>query len=392
STSASPWLPPFQTGPTVWITWRTGGSRLKAGVAFASPGSHGARAAPASASRGPAAQWIAPSTPPPSRNDELAALTIASTCSVVMSPLTTSMTAMPPWSQAMTVRDLADTQLKDLHVKCVARDASSTQKRLTAGFVHKEERIVKNAVSRRLGAGLAALAATTFTLAGLGSATPAQAQPQENCLNVEYAITPWSETEHSGGFVASITLTNVCDDPVPDWTLALTLAPGHSLSSGWSADWTATGDNVIATAQSWNQVIAPGSSIIIGFVGVWTGSYQDPSGCVINAAPCDGTTPPVNEEPPTVTLTYPTSTLSYVDGCPLLFTAEASDPDGIDRVEFYVNGVLVGTADTAPYRLEVSRAALPSRAPPFYQYTAFARAYDAGTPPASSDSEPTTFS
>ena len=285
----------------------------------------------------------------------------------------------------MTVRDLADTQLKDLHVKCVARDASSTQKRLTAGFVHKEERIVKNAVSRRLGAGLAALA-------GLGSATPAQAQPQENCLNVEYAITPWSETEHSGGFVASITLTNVCDDPVPDWTLALTLAPGHSLSSGWSADWTATGDNVIATAQSWNQVIAPGSSIIIGFVGVWTGSYQDPSGCVINAAPCDGTTPPVNEEPPTVTLTYPTSTLSYVDGCPLLFTAEASDPDGIDRVEFYVNGVLVGTADTAPYRLEVSRAALPSRAPPFYQYTAFARAYDAGTPPASSDSEPTTFS
>jgi hypothetical protein len=34
---------------------------------------------------GPAARWIAPSTPPPPSNDEFAALTIASTASVVMS-------------------------------------------------------------------------------------------------------------------------------------------------------------------------------------------------------------------------------------------------------------------------------------------------------------------
>src|SRR6266702_3536509 len=38
------------------------------------------------ASSGPAARWIAPSTPPPPSSDALAALTIASTCSLVMSP------------------------------------------------------------------------------------------------------------------------------------------------------------------------------------------------------------------------------------------------------------------------------------------------------------------
>src|SRR5690348_7095043 len=39
---------------------------------------------------GPPLRWIAPSTPPPPSSDELAALTIASTRSAVMSPVTSS--------------------------------------------------------------------------------------------------------------------------------------------------------------------------------------------------------------------------------------------------------------------------------------------------------------
>jgi hypothetical protein len=44
---------------------------------------------------GPAASWIAPSTPPPPSSDEFAALTIASTPSVVMSATMTSSRASP---------------------------------------------------------------------------------------------------------------------------------------------------------------------------------------------------------------------------------------------------------------------------------------------------------
>src|SRR5687767_8849027 len=43
-----------------------------------------------SSSSGPAARWMAPSTPPPPSSDSLAALTIASTASVVMSASITS--------------------------------------------------------------------------------------------------------------------------------------------------------------------------------------------------------------------------------------------------------------------------------------------------------------
>jgi len=55
-------------------------------VTTASPVAQPPMAAHATSSWGPAAAKIAPHTPPPRRSPVLAALTIASTCSVVMSP------------------------------------------------------------------------------------------------------------------------------------------------------------------------------------------------------------------------------------------------------------------------------------------------------------------
>src|SRR5215469_6511471 len=57
-------------------------------VILASPAGHPPRSRHSSSRSGPAARWIAPSTPPPPSKDEFAALTIASTRSVVMSALT----------------------------------------------------------------------------------------------------------------------------------------------------------------------------------------------------------------------------------------------------------------------------------------------------------------
>src|SRR5436305_4455508 len=56
-------------------------------VIRASPVSHPPSVRHSSRSRGPAARWMAPSTPPPPSSDELAALTMASTSSFVMSPV-----------------------------------------------------------------------------------------------------------------------------------------------------------------------------------------------------------------------------------------------------------------------------------------------------------------
>ena len=58
-------------------------------VTLASPVGQPPSARQASSSAGPAALWIAPSTPPPPSNELLAALTIASTRWRVMSPRST---------------------------------------------------------------------------------------------------------------------------------------------------------------------------------------------------------------------------------------------------------------------------------------------------------------
>src|SRR5712672_3073489 len=81
---ASPASPPRQIGPTVWMTCPAG--RRYPRVSRASPGGQPPSVRHSASSSGPAARWIAPSTPPPPSSEVLAALTIASTVSRVMSP------------------------------------------------------------------------------------------------------------------------------------------------------------------------------------------------------------------------------------------------------------------------------------------------------------------
>lgn len=238
---------------------------------------------------------------------------------------------------------------------------------------------------RRNLAGLFISTVAVAVLLGPTLASPAQAQ--SGCVTVDYQATHWSDGPDSGGFQATIVIGNDCLSPVLGWTLALALPDGHTLHQGWSAQWSISGAQVTATPVGWNTVIQPGQSITIGFLGRWTGAYQDPVSCTINGESCGGEDPGGNQ-PPEVELTAPASgTVGVVAPCPLTLTADAIDPDGaIDRVEFYVNGVLVGTDHTAPYQVSTSAGATPVP-----ERVAFARAYDDGTPPLSTDSEPVTF-
>lgn len=247
--------------------------------------------------------------------------------------------------------------------------------------------------SRNRRARAVSLLAATAIVASLGSvpvATAAQAQP--SCLIADYQTTHWTSDPSQGGFVVNITITNVCDDPVDGWTLELTLPPGHEMSSGWSAVWTPTSTGVVAENLPWNAVIGPGQSISIGFAGTWSGQFQGLLGCLINGAPCDGNDPGPNQ-PPEVAMTSPLGgTVGFTSPCPIFLSAGASDPDGaIDRVEFFVNGALVGTDRTAPYTVGSTLGAFPPPAPPTFEWVAFARAHDDGTPSLSTDSAPVAF-
>src|SRR6266446_3905378 len=76
-------------GPTAWKTYFAGS--LPAVVATALPVGQPPILRHSSMIPGPPARWIAPSTPPPPRNPELAALTMASTCISTILPRRSAM-------------------------------------------------------------------------------------------------------------------------------------------------------------------------------------------------------------------------------------------------------------------------------------------------------------
>lgn len=240
-----------------------------------------------------------------------------------------------------------------------------------------------NSLHTLLRRGAVALVAAATAVAGaVTSPTPAQAQ--EGCLEVTFTVTNSWGGPDGGGYIVAVTITNTCPYPVAGWDLEFTLPPGHTLDQAWSAQWSVSGDQITASPLSWNAILAPGASVTIGFIGSHPGTLQEPPlSCTINGSPCAGSP----NQPPEVALTSPPEGFEDFLGCDIAFAADAADPDGaVDRVEFYVNGQLVGTDDEAPYALE-------SRPPngPEGDYTAFARAYDDGSPARSTDSATVTF-
>jgi hypothetical protein len=236
---------------------------------------------------------------------------------------------------------------------------------------------------------VAAVAAMALAATGIVAVPAGPAQADEGCLQVTLTVTTWTERRggpagDAGGYLAVYTLTNVCDTPVTGWTLDLVLPAGQNVGSRWSATWTISGQRVTATNQAWNATIAPGQSITFGYLGSWVGGYADPLSCAINGSPCDGGSPGPNE-PPVVALTAPADGQGLNASCPVFLTADASDPDGsVDLVEFYVDGVLVGSDATAPYAFEVESGLSNA-----IEHTAFARAIDDGG--ASTDSAESGF-
>jgi hypothetical protein len=74
--------------------------------------------------------------------------------------------------------------------------------------------------------------------------------------------------------------------------------------------------------------------------------------------------PPPDVTPPTVSITSPAA--GNVSGT-VTIAANAADNVGVSRVEFYVNGTLVGTDNAAPYTYSWNTTTLPNGADPLCQ-------------------------
>lgn len=113
------------------------------------------------------------------------------------------------------------------------------------------------------------------------SPSPSPTPTPSNC-RVAYSSSGWP-----GGMTGSVSITNTGTAAISGWRLTFTYPdPGQRVTSGWSANWSQTGSAVTATAMAWNQNIAPGATITIGYNGSNQGANPSPTTFQLNGATC----------------------------------------------------------------------------------------------------------
>lgn len=113
--------------------------------------------------------------------------------------------------------------------------------------------------------------------------TPAPTTPgPAAACRVAYSTTDWT-----GGFTATVNITNTGSAAINGWTLRFTFPDSSQrVGQGWSATWSQSGAQVTATSMSYNGNLAPGASTSIGFNGTFSGSNPRPTSFTINGTTC----------------------------------------------------------------------------------------------------------
>jgi len=88
-----------------------------------------------------------------------------------------------------------------------------------------------------------------------------------------------------GGYQAAVTIKNTSSLPIIAWSARWTVPTGVTLASGWNATVTQDSTLFIASAPSWNRVLAAGASVSIGFVANGP-STPAPSAVALNGTSC----------------------------------------------------------------------------------------------------------
>jgi cellulase/cellobiase CelA1 len=135
-------------------------------------------------------------------------------------------------------------------------------------------------VRARDAAGNVSLAAGPITVEG--TSLPPTTMPPPRTCRVAYA----TQSQWTGGFVASVTVHNTGTAPVDGWTLGFSFAGDQRIASLWGGVHTQTGAAVTVRDAGWNSMIAPGGSASFGLQGAWTASNAPPGAFTLNGAPC----------------------------------------------------------------------------------------------------------
>ncbi|WP_274558901.1 cellulose binding domain-containing protein [Streptomyces spiramyceticus] len=93
-------------------------------------------------------------------------------------------------------------------------------------------------------------------------------------------------SDWNGGYTGQYVVTNDTGKAQSDWTLEFDLPAGTKIGSLWNGEHTVKGQHVTVKPASWNEELAPGASVTVGFVTSADGKAGAPANCLINQAKC----------------------------------------------------------------------------------------------------------
>jgi O-glycosyl hydrolase len=99
-------------------------------------------------------------------------------------------------------------------------------------------------------------------------------------------VTYTTQSQWTGGFVASVTIANNGSSAINGWTLAFTFPGDQKITNAWNGVASQSGENVTITNESYNALIPAAGSTSLGFQGTWSASDAVPTAFTVNGTTC----------------------------------------------------------------------------------------------------------
>ena len=96
----------------------------------------------------------------------------------------------------------------------------------------------------------------------------------------------YTPDDWSGGFTGNIQINNTGTSTINGWTLKFTFPGDEKITNTWNGVESQSGEAVTITNESYNNTIAAGGNVTLGFQGTWTNSDAAPTAFTVNGATC----------------------------------------------------------------------------------------------------------
>jgi hypothetical protein len=212
---------------------------------------------------------------------------------------------------------------------------------------------------------IAQLGVGVLVAAGLTTFAASPASAAAGC-QVTYTV----RGQWNTGFTGDLLITNL-GDPLTSWSLTYTFPGNQQVSNGWNGSFNQSGSRVTVTNNAWNGAIPTNGTANPGFNASYSGTNTAPTDFALNGVACVGP-----NAAPSTTITSPGTNARFTAPASITINASATDPnsgDTISKVEFYHDGLLLGTDTSAPYSYVWS--AVPAQTASYQLQT---KAYDSG--------------